>query len=265
VSERPRSYRTDALILARRPLGEADSVFTLLTPELGRFDAVARGVRKAQSKLRGHLEALTCVHLQLARGKTLDVITQVASVEPFRAVREDLDRAALAQYVAEVTAHVAQEHQPQPEVYRLAMLTLSALAAGAAEAACRYFELHLLAAAGYDPRLEACATCDGRLSPQAVWVAPESGGLVCGSCASRMGPSRQVGARAAKVLRFARQASLTEFMAVRMDAALDAELRAVLGLLLRHIIDREVRSARFLDDLRRLDVTQTMAAPGGVH
>ncbi len=280
MPERPRVYRTDALILTRGPLGEADSVFTLFSPEVGKFDAVARGVRKAQSRLRGHLEALSCVHVQLATGRTFDVITQVAPIDPFRALRDDLEKGALAQYVAEVVVHATAERHPQPELYALAMLTLSALAAGAPSHVCRYFEVHLLTLSGYDFHLDSCALCAGRLPPEGSSVAPQSGGLTCEACRGRGGPSVGVSSRAIKALRFARAQPLPEFMALRMDADLASELEAVLRLMVRQVVDREIRSARFLEQLRhlgpapvgRIDEAQAAAeameaagAPPGVH
>ncbi|MFN0095644.1 MAG: DNA repair protein RecO [Dehalococcoidia bacterium] len=254
MAERPRSYRTDALILARRTLGEADSVFTILSPEFGRCDVVARGVRKATSKLRGHLEALACVHLQLARGRSMDVITQVMSVEPFRALREDLAKGALAQYVAELVARATEEHQAQPEVYRLAMLTLSALAAGAGDQACRYFEIHVLAETGYAPQLDHCARCGGRLEADDSYLSPAMGGLACAGCGWLDPGGRPLSGRAIRVLRYARQEELSQFMAVRIEEPLARELEAALGLLVRQALEVDLRTARFVADVRRLPV-----------
>src|SRR6185295_3537772 len=67
LAERPRVYNVEGVILRRRNIGEADSIFTVLSPYAGKFDAVARGVRKPRSRMRGHLEPLTRCRLLLAR------------------------------------------------------------------------------------------------------------------------------------------------------------------------------------------------------
>ena len=53
---RVRVYKTEALILRRRKLGEADSILTLYTPRFGRYDVVAKGVRRPRSRMGGHLD-----------------------------------------------------------------------------------------------------------------------------------------------------------------------------------------------------------------
>jgi DNA repair protein RecO (recombination protein O) len=101
MAARDRVYRAEALVLRRRNIGEADSVFTFFGPERGRFEAVARGVRKARSRMRGHLEPLTHVEVLVARGRTLDVLTQAETVHAYRGLRENLDHLPRALYCAE--------------------------------------------------------------------------------------------------------------------------------------------------------------------
>ncbi len=65
---KPRNYQTEAIIIKKTKLGEADRILTLYTPRLGKIQAVARGVRRPRSKLAGHLELLTYSLVSLARG-----------------------------------------------------------------------------------------------------------------------------------------------------------------------------------------------------
>jgi len=52
----PRRYTTDAIVLSRFDLGEADRVLTLITPAGGKLKAVAKGVRRPTSRLGERLE-----------------------------------------------------------------------------------------------------------------------------------------------------------------------------------------------------------------
>ncbi len=60
---------TDAWILGAREAGEADKIVFIYTKELGHIDALAKGVRQASSKLKGHLNTFSKVRALLARGK----------------------------------------------------------------------------------------------------------------------------------------------------------------------------------------------------
>lgn len=252
MGERPRTYKTEGVILRRRNIGEADSIFTVFSDREGKFDAVAKGVRKARSHMRGHLEPLTCARLMLARGRSLDVFTQAETVAPFRRLREDIERGAEAMYCAELVDRFTIEHAENHGLYELLVATLAALDAGGPLHLARYFEVHLLAIAGYDLQLEACAVCGARLPPEDTLFAPAVGGLVCRGCRGQAGSGRLLGARAVKVLRYARGAAMDAFAALALDPELAAQLQAALAEMIRYLLDREPSSGRYVEEVMRL-------------
>ena len=62
-------YGSDAWLVASRDWGEADRLVTFFTRDLGRVDAVAKGVRHGKSKLRGHLNLFSRVRIIVTPGK----------------------------------------------------------------------------------------------------------------------------------------------------------------------------------------------------
>lgn len=98
----PRTYRTHALILRHRDFGEADRLITILTPQHGKLDVLAKGVRKPTSTKTGHLELYTHSELLIARGSSLDLVTQAQMRNPYLALHEDLLRGAYATYCVEL-------------------------------------------------------------------------------------------------------------------------------------------------------------------
>jgi DNA repair protein RecO (recombination protein O) len=262
LSERPRTYKTEGIVLRRRNLGDADSVFTVFSDSLGRFEAVARGVRKARSHMGGHLEPLTRAKVMVARGRSLDVFTQAETVSAYRAIRENLERSAAALYCAELVEQFTAEHAEQPGLYGLFLDLLDALEAGENLLVVRYFEVRLLSLAGYELQLDACALCASRLPEEDTLFSPAAGGLVCGLCRGRAGAGRILGVRAVKVLRFAASSAIDRFAALRVDEQLAYDLQHALADVIRYVLDRDLRSGRFVADVARLAVThpQTEAA-----
>ncbi len=55
---RPRSFQTEAVVLKKTKLGEADRILTFYTPDMGKTQGVAKGIRRPKSKMAGHLELL---------------------------------------------------------------------------------------------------------------------------------------------------------------------------------------------------------------
>src|SRR5260370_22300359 len=76
-------YRDDGVVLRTKKLGEADRIVTVLTRKNGRVRAVAKGVRKTQSRFGARVEPFTHVDLMLHAGRTLDVITHPESVRSY--------------------------------------------------------------------------------------------------------------------------------------------------------------------------------------
>ncbi|HKZ91413.1 MAG TPA: DNA repair protein RecO, partial [Candidatus Limnocylindrales bacterium] len=106
---RPRSYKTRAIVLAHLDLGEADRIITLLTPEDGKIRAIAKGVRRPRSRIGGSVEPFAELDLVLARGRTLDVITQVSVAHAWLRLRDRLESTATAWYVGELADRAVEE------------------------------------------------------------------------------------------------------------------------------------------------------------
>jgi len=252
MSGRPRVYKTEAIVLRRRNVGEADSIFTLLFPREGKFDAVARGVRKARSHMRGHLEPLTRSRVMLAQGRSLDVLTQAETIAPYLVVRGDLERSAAALYGAELIDRFVGEREAAQEAFALFSLTLDALEGGLSCNVLRWFEVQLLGLSGYEFQVETCAVCSKRLTAQDTLLCPGAGGLVCEGCRAGAGPARLLSLRAIKVLRYARSATIDQFASVNCDEMLERELRSALADLVREVTEVDTRAGRFVDDVASL-------------
>src|SRR5258705_8735870 len=115
----PRRYTTDAIVLSRFDLGEADRVLTLITPTGGKLKAIAKGIRKPTSRLGGSLEPFAELTVALARGRTFDVVTQVSVRHAWLRLRDSLESAATAWYLAELPDRSPEEPHAPPPLYAL--------------------------------------------------------------------------------------------------------------------------------------------------
>src|SRR3989337_263405 len=184
----PRLYKTDAIVLRQRRLGEADRILTLYTPAHGKLEAKAKGVRKTTSRMGGHLQPLTRCMVQLAQGRVSEVVAGCQTMESFQALREDLERLSRALYAAELVDRLAPERVPAFATYRLLLETLRRLEGEDIDLALRYFEMRLMDQSGFRPELERCVACGSALQPQQNFFSPQGGGAVCPPCASRTAP-----------------------------------------------------------------------------
>ncbi len=154
------AYSTTAIVLRRLQFGETDNILTLYSPDIGRFAAIAKGARKAISRLSGATEQLTCTRFGLATGKSLEIVTQVEVQESFSALRQDLSRLAHGLYFADLLEHSVEDHAPNPLLFDLLLCGLRQLETlTPPELAARWLEVQLLGDLGYAPNLFQCAVC----------------------------------------------------------------------------------------------------------
>ena len=171
-------------MLRTHKLGEADRIITLLTRQHGRVRAVAKGVRRTSSRWGSRLEPFTHVDLQLAEGRSLDVITQAETLTPFwGGIGGNYDRYTAGTVMLETADRlVTEEREPSPQQFLLLVGGLRAMAGGqpAPSQVLDSYLLRSLAVAGWAPSFEHCARC-GEEGPHR-WFNPAAGGVLCAAC-----------------------------------------------------------------------------------
>jgi DNA repair protein RecO (recombination protein O) len=243
-------YRDVAVVLRKLDYGEADRIYTLLTRDHGKVGALAKGVRRTSSRLAGTLELFARVDVGLARGRSLDVITQAVRL-PGPRIPADVERTAYAGLVAEVADLVSEDRHPVEGVYELTVAALEELAREPEpRRASAWFVGVALDLLGYAPQLVDCAGC-GRPLPEApaAFAAP-AGGFLCEGCAPPAAHPTPVAAL--KVLRVVGAGDVDLYRRLRLDDVLLGEVERVLEVQLEHHLDRQLRSLRFLRRLRSL-------------
>lgn len=248
----PRRYTTDAIVLSRFDLGEADRVLTLITPGGGKLKAIAKGIRRPTSRIGGSLEPFAELTVALARGRTFDVVTQVSVGHAWLNLRDSLEGAATAWYLAELADRSLEERHAAEPLYALLRRAYELLDAGmTAGRVARWYEMHLLDELGVRPEVDRCVECDRMLesAERFRWV-PPLGGVVCERCP---GPPHQQAAlslEALKLLKAYQRLDIEALATLRIADGVEREVEAALRAFMRGALEREARSLAFLDEVR---------------
>jgi len=248
-----RTYRTEAIVLKTNDFAEADRILVLFTRHFGKVRVVGKGIRRATSRMAGHAEPLTHATYQLARGRELDVLTGAETRAVYPGMREDLALIAAGWYVAELVDRFTADRVPSAPLFDLLETALRSLDAGVpSPVVCRWFDLHLLDRSGFRPELGLCAQCRKALPEETNGWAPEAGGAICASCAAGVEFVAPLTVRALKSLRFLLVSDLAAAARLRLEPALARELDRHLRAFLRYVLDRDIATARLMDELREL-------------
>lgn len=181
MSERTSS--TEAIVLRARPIGEADRVFTLLTRERGKLDAVGKGARRPRSAVGSRVVPLAEVFVALHRGRSLEVVTEARTVRSYWEGLVRPDALATASLFAETVDLFCEPELPLPDIYALLRGAIAAVAAAEQPAGLiPRFQLRLLHALGLAPADDACVRCGEGFDEHGAWLDLDAGGLGCERC-----------------------------------------------------------------------------------
>jgi DNA repair protein RecO (recombination protein O) len=161
-------YTTDALILRTYKLGESDRIVVFLTRDRGKKRGVAKNARQSRRRFGGALEPMTCGRVAYMERERRDLVS-LHYVEAYRSPLSAIwppvgnvanaasggDDIALGYvgYFAELIDEWAQEADPNETLFRLGASIVDAIAVGVPiEPLARYFEYWLLRLQGvYEP------------------------------------------------------------------------------------------------------------------
>ena len=246
-----REYATPAVVIRKIKLREADRILTLYTPEYGKIEAVAKGIRKPKSKMAGHLELLTYSQLNLARGHNLDTVIGAQTIDSFINLKNDLMLTSSGLYSAELINQFSVSHSANPPLFELFWETLRRLdKAESPELTLRYFELHLMDMSGYRPQLHECVACRDTLKPVDNVFGPGAGGILCPNCKYEHPSAFPISVDALKVLRLFQRSAFEVVGRLKINNELGQELKIALSAYIRYVLEREVKSATWMEALR---------------
>ena len=236
-------------MLRKLDYGEADRIYTLLTREHGKVGAIAKGVRKPASRLASALELYARLDVQLAEGRSLDVLTQAVRVAGPR-LEADFERTAYAALIAEVADRVSEDRHPLEGVFELTVLALDDLARESQpRRAAAYFVGQALELLGWAPNLGTCVVCE-RALPAAPGLAfhPAAGGFTCAD--DRAPGMVEVAPAVLKVLRVMAAGDIQLYRRLKLEDGLLDQVEEVLESQLEHHLDRRLKSLQFLRRFR---------------
>ena len=251
---RPRSYQTEAIVIKKTKLGEAGRILTLLTPHLGKIQGVAKGVRKTKSKLSGHLELITYSRVTLARGKNIDTIIGSQAINSFIEIKSDLVLLSYALYFSELVNLFAAENAENNSLFNLFLNTLKRLGHNTdSELLRRYFEIHLLDAVGYRPQLNHCVSCKKQLVGNNNAFSSTDGGILCPNCSTNHPYGYRLSLCCLEAFNFLQENEFTALDDYKIKPAAYQELNLILSSYLRCLLERDIKSAAWLDTLKALN------------
>ncbi len=255
MSKPSRSLRTQAIILKRQDFGEADRLVTLLTRDVGKRDAIAKGARKPASTKTGHVELFTKADVLVHQGRELGILVQAEMVEPYLELREDLSLGAYASYCAELLDRFTEmEDDDSGNLFYLLDTTFARLCtADDPRLAVRYYEMRLLDSLGFRPELRTCVVSQESVIARDQFFSYGDGGVVRPEVASEIGRGLvPIPLNTLKVLRHLQRSAYDKVEALQLDKTRHNDVERIMVGYITHLLESKLQSVDFIRRLRQM-------------
>lgn len=217
------TYNTQIIILKRAPINEADIKVTAYSYDRGKIELLARGARKLQSKLAGHLEPITLSGLMVVRGRKYDYAGTAVSESCFFNIKSDLEKIVFASKAVGLFDQLIKLGERDISLYQLLNSYLEILnrkekLKAGYELFYSLFVLQLLACLGHQPQLYNCVICGRKIAPQGNAFGFLSGGLICPTCLKKCkGRFVMISENCIKLLRLTRTKKLSILANIKVN------------------------------------------------
>ncbi|MBU1177623.1 DNA repair protein RecO [Patescibacteria group bacterium] len=253
------TYRTKGIVIKYSDLRETDRIITVFTANLGKVQAVAKGVRKTLSKLGGHLDLFNIVQLELANGRNLETVTGVQTVTNFSRIRTSLSKTSQVYYLTELIDQLVPAEYKDTRLFDLLASTLKILDSDVCDdeitesLLAQAFKVKLLQLLGFAPQLNQCGQCSQPITTTgSYFFSNQLGSLKCRSCWDSKNQGTEIALPALKILRVLARENLLYLSKVNASQQGLAEAERILDNYIKYIIEKEPRSLRFVAKVKGL-------------
>jgi len=260
---------TQAFVLRTRDFGESDRIVLLLTEDLGKVSAIAKGARRSLRRFAGAaLEPFQQLAVRLDRKPhySLAFLHESRVVQSNLALAKDLDAFAWASYLTELTEVMTVDRDPCRDLYELLRDVMARLGREPAEPLAHHFVLGLLGRSGWAPDFESCGICAAPVTEYSRPILDSRGsGVVCARHEAEVAgfdpsddgfrPSRRV--IDPPLMTYVRRASLE--VPVAAEPGVGRLATALLDRLVELHLTRPLRSRAFLKTLAQSEPQPPLA------
>ncbi|NIS60442.1 MAG: DNA repair protein RecO [Proteobacteria bacterium] len=245
--------KTWAIVIKTLDYGESDRIVTFYTSDYGKVKGIAKGAKKSKRRFSNALEPFTLSRLIFFDKKESGLVRIEGCdiVDTFPAIRENLRKIAFGCYLVELVEEMTAERQANPDLFNMLKAFLSLLSDDEAEAQIlRIFEIRLLSLLGYRPGLDRCLRCHGTVElGEPAYFSVQQGGLLCQRCSRGYYDLPAISPGTARILLAAMEMELSKTPRLKFSKQALRESETILSKFIRHHINKELKSEKFLKDL----------------
>ena len=241
---------TTAIILNRSDYRESDSLVIVYTRDYGKLTLRARGTKKIQSKLAGHIEPISLANILIIKGKGFDYVGSALTLNAYPELKNNLNKIYFAGRAIRWFNRLVKEAVPDEKLFIILSVWLEALENFKSEEFTKengeiffaFFALKLLSELGYKPEMYKCLNCRNKIAAGKNYFNLRNGGLICENCYNKQRFNDEqshnelliISDNCVKIIRFIIDENIDKTVRLKIDKKLIKELSLIINSFLAY-------------------------------
>lgn len=236
-----KTVKTKGIIIAEKVMSDFDKVLTILTPNLGKIECVAKGARRPKSLLMAGTQFLCFGDYLLYKGSENYSMNACETIELFYNIRTDLDKLNYAVYITKIINDITTENQNNYKVLQLYLNTLYVISNTDKdlELVTAIFRLRLLSIIGYKPEIRECKICSEKEGLNKFSI--KDSGFKCSKCGKQDKGAIDMNETTKDAIRYVIQADAKKIYSFKVSNESIEELKIISKLYLTEKLEKDYK------------------------
>lgn len=237
------------LVLSAMPIGDYDKRLVILTKEKGKITAFVKGARKPNSAFLACSQPFSFGEFTVYEGRNSFNVMSVNIANYFEELRKDLEAAYYGLYFCELADYFTHENDDGVLILKLLYQTLRALSQTSIPRPLirLIYELKMIVLNGETPQVFECVKCQKEENKN--YFSSKAGGLLCKDCYKLYDDVIRIGDSTIYTMQFIITSEIQKLYTFTVSPEVLSELKRCLSSYCRLYIDKEMKTAQFLEKL----------------
>ena len=235
------------MVISSMAISEYDKRLVILTKELGKITAFARGARKQTSPYLAGSQPMAFGEFTLYRGRNSYTVTGIKVREYFSSTMSDVESMYLGMYFLELADYYGREGIEATETLKLLYLALKALIKNIPEKElirC-IFELRILVINGEYPNLFQCGNCGAKENLDYFDLRHHT--MLCHHCHGNIPEQERVESSTLYALQYIVTSPMNKLFSFQVTKPILEQMKRIIREYMNKQIDRKFNSLEFLE------------------
>ncbi len=249
----PVSTTVTGMVLSTMPVGDYDKRLVILTKEIGKISAFAKGARRPNSALLACGQPFSFGEFSLYTGRDSYTVVSAEISNYFAELREDFEALCYGFYFCEFADYLTKENNDEKEILKLLYQTLRALSKKTIDKLLirAIFELKVMALNGEAIQVFTCLKCGKELNTQEqrYYFKADNAGILCEECKGQEKGVIVIHAGALYTMQYIISREIEKLYTFKVIDEVLQELRACVKYYLACYMDHEFKSLEMLKNI----------------